>query len=68
MNAVLNADQEYQTLKAAHQEARVHFDKLLSQSGHFKVTVGKSNGLFFEVLAQGDSWEDVIEKIAKKGT
>ena len=66
MNAVLNVDQEYQTLRVAHQEARDQFEKLLSQSSHFKFTVGKHNGLFFEVLAQGDSWEDVIEKVQQR--
>lgn len=28
--------------------------------------VGSSDGFFFTVLAQGDSWEHVVEKLTKK--
>ena len=32
---------------------------------HYRFTVGTSNGMFFHIRAQGDSWEEVIEKVTK---
>jgi hypothetical protein len=32
-------------------------------SNHYRFTVGIDKGLFFVVKAQGDSWEEVIEKV-----
>lgn len=61
--AVLAADQEYQALVAAFRAAREAQGNAGSTARHFKITVGNSNGMFFHVKAEGDSWEDVIEKV-----
>jgi len=61
--AILEADQEYQTLRAAHNDAREHVDRLSSMTRHYKITVGVSNSMFFHIKAEGDSWEEVIEKL-----
>jgi predicted membrane chloride channel (bestrophin family) len=65
----LLANQEYQDLVAAYNAAKKITEKLNYQAHHhFKFTVGTSNGLFFHVMAQGDSWEDVIDKLTKERT
>ena len=61
--AILEADAEYQSLQAAYSEARERAEKLLSMTHHYRFTVGTTNGMFFLVKAQGDSWREVIEKI-----
>lgn len=65
---LLEADAEYQKLDAAHKEARVHVDKLSSITRHYKITVGISNSMFFHIKAEGDSWEEVIDKLEKAGS
>lgn len=66
--AVLKADQEYQALAAASKEAGRRVDSLSGVTRHYKITVGKSsfNGLFFSVMAEADSWEEIFEKLAQK--
>ena len=66
--AILEADAEYQSLVAAHKAARDRTEKLLSIMRHYKITVGTSNGMFFSVRAEGDSWEAVIDKLKAKQT
>ena len=61
--AILAADAEYQSLKASHEKAREHVERLGSITRHHKITVGTSNGLFFTVKAEGDSWEEIIDKL-----
>ncbi len=63
---ILAADAEYQTLKTAHKAASEKADQLSSMTRHFKITVGTSEGIFFLVKAEGDSWEEVIDKLAKE--
>lgn len=63
LRAVLSADAEYQRLHEAVEAARKKVDRLGSISRHYKITVGKSNSIFFHVLAEGDSWEEVIGKL-----
>lgn len=63
---LLEADAEYQKLDAAYKEARVHVDKLSSITRHHKITVGISNSMFFHVKAEGDSWEEVIDKLQQE--
>ena len=63
---VLQADAEYQQLKAAHAEAKKCCDELFGITRHYRFTVGTSNGMFFLVKAQGDTWEDVIGKLTEK--
>jgi len=65
-SAILDADAEYQRLKAETKRLRKAKDEAWSKSMHFKITVGTSNGMFFHVKAQGDTWENVIEKLGTK--
>lgn len=66
--AVLQTDPEYQALKAASAEASKLVMHLSETTRHYKITAGKSsfNGLFFSVMAEADSWEEIFEKLAKK--
>jgi hypothetical protein len=66
MQELLQADAEYQRLKAARAEAGKHCEELSSITHHYRFTVGVSNGMFFSVKAQGDSWEEVISKLTEK--
>src|SRR5262245_6736954 len=65
--ALLQGDAQYQELKAAFQAARLAADKMSSRAHRYKFTVGKVNSLFFSVMAQGDSWEEVIAIVERKG-
>ncbi len=64
---ILAADQEFQTKLAAYQAAKKHADELSCMAHRYRVTVGTSHNAggfgFFSVKAQGDNWEDVIEKV-----
>ena len=62
-NAVLAADAEYQSLNAAAKEAGKRVDELSSITRWYKITVGTSEGMFFLNRAEGDSWEEVIDKL-----
>lgn len=66
--AVLKADPEYQALAEASRAASRRTDKLSWTTRHYKITVGKSsmNGLFFSVMAEGDTWEEIFDKLAEK--
>lgn len=64
--AVLVADKEYQDLVLACETAAKEAAKIRGLTYRFKFTVGTSNGIFFHVRAEGDSWEDVIDKIKNK--
>lgn len=63
---ILAADAEYQALVAAHKEAKEHADKLGAVSRQYKFTVGTNSGMFFHVRAQGDTWEEIIDKVEAK--
>ena len=63
---ILDADSEYRLLKANYNNLREYSEKLSSITMHYKITVGTSNGMFFTVRAQGDTWEQVIGKLAEK--
>jgi predicted ribosome quality control (RQC) complex YloA/Tae2 family protein len=64
--AILEGDAEYQRLRAETKRLRDAKDMAWSVSRRFKITVGRSNSMFFSVEAEGDSWEDVIEQIERK--
>ena len=64
--AILAADAEYQSLLTDARAARERTNKLSSVAHHYKITVGTSEGMFFLVKAQGDSWEEVIDKLTAK--
>ena len=63
---ILQADAEYQRLKAEHVEATQRCEKLSATMRHYRFTVGTSNSMFFSIKAQGDSWEEVITKLSEK--
>lgn len=65
-SAILEADAEYRRLTVDYKEAKERNRRLLSITHKYKITVGVSNSLFFKVHAQGDSWEQVIEKLTKR--
>jgi hypothetical protein len=62
----LLADPQYIELVGAYQDAKRRVDEAFSITHHYKITVGTSNGMFFHIKAQGDSWEDVIGKVSAK--
>lgn len=65
---ILQADSEYQRLKADYEEARKRSEELFSITMHYKITVGTTNGMFFHVRAQGDNWEQAINKLQPETT
>lgn len=63
--ALMAADAEYQRLKAESADAK----KRLGEVGSFRakrITVGRVGSMFFSVVADGDSWAEVVEKAAKQ--
>lgn len=64
--AILAADAEYQNLHAACRAASERVNRLSSITGRYKITVGTTSNMFFRVEAEGDSWEEVIDKLAAK--
>ena len=63
---VLEADAEYQNLLTEYKIARKQTDILSGMTYRKKITVGSTNGMFFVVEADGDSWEEVINKVENK--
>jgi hypothetical protein len=61
---VILADPEYQSLKAAASEASERVNKLSHRTHLRKIEVGVSNDMFFLHKANGDSWEEVINKLS----
>lgn len=66
--AILQADAEYQQLLEQSRAARKAVDKLGSITRHHKITIGETvmGGLYFSVHAEGDSWEQIFEKLDAK--
>lgn len=65
--AILQADAEYQQMKADHADAKKICDDLFAITCHYRFTVGTMGSIFFSVKAQGDSWEEVIAKLKEDG-
>jgi hypothetical protein len=63
---ILQADAEYQQLRTAYADAVKCCERLYSMTTHYRFTAGTSNGMFFMIKAQGDSWEEVIAKLTEK--
>ena len=63
---ILAADAEYQRLQSEARAAVERVEKLSGTSSHYKITVGLDLGWAFEVKAEGDSWEDVIDKLSAR--
>lgn len=68
MQALLQGDAEYQQLKAAHKEVKDRCHELSRISMTYRFTAGTCSDLFFHVMAEGDSWEEVIATITKRKT
>lgn len=64
--AILAADPEYQSLLAEHKTASEVVKRLFDVTRHYKITVGTSEGMFFLIKAEGDSWEEIIDELQKK--
>lgn len=64
--ALLASDQQYQELVAAYEDAKKRAERTFSISRHYKFVVGTTNSMFFHIKAEGDSWEEVIEKLSTK--
>lgn len=63
---LLKGDAEYQKLRSDHAEAHKKWGSMESTLHAYKITVGNSvAGLFFSIKAQGDSWEEIFEKLSK---
>lgn len=62
-NTILEADAEYQTLRAEYKTASERVNALSSITRHYKITVGLTSSMFFHVRAEGDTWEEVIAKL-----
>jgi len=65
--AILAADAECQALHAAYEIASERVGKLASITRQYKITVGTSDGPFFFAEAEGDSWEEIIDKVTRTG-
>lgn len=63
---ILAADAEYQSLFADARDAGKRVDELSSITRCHKITVGTSEGMFFLVKAEGDTWEEVIGRLTAK--
>jgi hypothetical protein len=63
---ILAADAEYQSLAAAAREAGKKVEELSSITRWYKITVGTSEGMFFLHKAEGDTWEEIIDKLTAK--
>lgn len=60
----LLTDPEYQRLLAEYKALSKRREQLTGKMHHYRFTVGHNTGLFFMVKAQGDSWEEVLAKLA----
>ncbi len=60
---VLEADQEYQRVGREYREIRKRCDELHSVCLSYRFTVGTCSNMFFLIKAQGDSWEQIIDKL-----
>ena len=63
---LLRSDAEYQRLKAEHKLALEKRDKASHGLHNYRITVGRDGGMFFSVVATGDNWAEVVEKVCNK--
>lgn len=64
--AELLADPTYQSLKAESEALGNEHERARSLTLHKPITVGRTEGIFFSVEAEGDSWAEVVAKVAEK--
>lgn len=65
--AELLRDPEYRRLCDEYARLRKEHEETCSRARRYRFTVGRSNSIFFEVAAEGDSWADVFAKLEAKG-
>lgn len=65
-DALMDSDAEYQALKAECKIAQEDADRLGAISRRVKIEVMTNEGLFWHHRADGDSWEEIFEKLAKR--
>jgi hypothetical protein len=65
-NELLAGDAEYQRLKAEAKQASEAAAHTSGVRSHRKIMVGVSRGIFFEVKAEGDSWEEIFQKLEER--
>ena len=65
---VLAADAEFQRLSAQYSAAREAANKASGDAYGRRITVGTSSDLFFHVKAEGDNWQEVVDKLTGSGT
>lgn len=67
---ILSGDQDYQAKLAAYHAARKRTGQLLGKIHSCPITVGTTSSAggfgFFHVKAEGDNWEEVLEKVNRK--
>ena len=63
---LLKGDVLYQELKARASEAEKMAERAGAGLHRYRVTVGLDHGWAFSVKAEGDNWEEVVEKFCSK--
>jgi hypothetical protein len=63
MRAKLLADPEYVQLRERWHNAKEAADMARSRSYVHPITVGRMGDMFFTVVADGDTWDDVVQKV-----
>jgi hypothetical protein len=58
------ADPEYQRLAALHDKIKDARSFASEKANEYRVTVGRSDGPFFMVCANGDNWAEVVDKVS----
>jgi len=64
--AQLLKDTEYCRLVEAFKLARDTHSNACSRACSYRVTIGKSNGLFNMVVVEADNWQDAIDALKRK--
>lgn len=59
----LLSDSLYQELEAESRALYRARDQALAEAGAYRFTIGTSDGMFFHVSAQGDTWEECFAKL-----
>lgn len=59
-------DPDYQRLIAEHKEARDAVERASGAMRSRRITVGKTNSIFFHVTGEGDTWEEALEQARSK--
>jgi len=64
--AKLEATDEYKAIQLKLEEQKKRAQHLAARQMARRFTVGTSNSLFFHVAAEGDSWEEIFDKLKEK--